>query len=303
MNAGNIAKAATGLGARALGFLGGPVGAAISIGSSIPLLVDLVRSFMDGGENNVDPAQIKKQRDVVMADLVKQGMSPVEAKAKLDAMLEPFVSGQQALREAEPTSGAEMLLNVGLAGAGILGGRKFGKSQMSKKAKDAPADTVHDAKPAPKAAAKRGDIDDGPEALTDDFDRPKRAGGGDFDQPDLTDDFDGRPDRGFTLGGSDGGIAPIDPQQMEIMAAMQRLRGVPRRPPGMTPRGEDVSSMPLLGFDEGAQRSAIAERAGREAGRRRIDMDTLDATLDQRRAKQLSQMRAQRESALPYVGD
>lgn len=143
MNVAAAGKAALGLGGRAAGLLGGPVGWAISAATSIPLLIDLVRSFTDGGEDNVDPQQIAAMRDKVVAELVAKGKTPEQAKAQIDEMMRPLIEGVAAGRENEPTGSGEMLASGALALAGAFAGRKFGKGRMAK-TKDAPKDNPRD---------------------------------------------------------------------------------------------------------------------------------------------------------------
>jgi hypothetical protein len=157
---GTIAKGAAAIGGRVgAGLLGGPVGTAIGIASSLPLLIDLVRSFMDGGEHNADPKAIAAQRDKVVAELTRNGKSPAQARAEVDELLRPMVEETASSRDSEPTGIGEGLVDVALAAGGILGGRKYGKREAHLRDRKAKRDGPHD------STKDLGDGDFGPQPM------------------------------------------------------------------------------------------------------------------------------------------
>lgn len=310
MSIGTIGKAAGAIAGRVgASMVGGPIGTAIGVASTVPLLIDLVRSFMSGGEDNVDPNQIKAARDKVMGEMQKGGMAPEEARAKVDELLHPFVN--EVEHDREKPSAVESLLKASLAVGGVMAGRKYNKSAAAKgaTAKGAPHDTVHDAQPMPGKGAELADekfngavkpkpyertphTNGDEDHLSDGFDRrPSRSG--EYDAPDLSDGY--ARERGFSIPHPDGGTAPMSTSDLERMAVMHRLRSEPRRPQSMIPQGEDTSAMPRLGYDEDAARAAVAERANREADRRRIDLDTVDANMEGRKRRHVRDAYAYRE--------
>lgn len=282
---GTIGKGAAAIGSRmGAGLLGGPVGTAIGVASSLPLLIDLVRSFMDGGEHNADPKAIAAQRDKVVAELTKNGKSPEQARAEVDELLRPLVEETAESRDAEPTGLGEGLVSGALAVGGILAGRKFGKARM--KDKDAPNDAPKDvATEVPqtkerqrefigaRGEARRVEQERGMRGELDSVSRhdrqlsvPERgrAHSTDYDEPggDMPRRARGQID--------EEGVhipevyAPGD-DDLEMRAALARLRGVPRRPPGAyraPPERLGVSSESLYELDERRMRGSMYGRDG-----------------------------------------